>query len=249
MSKDQSIIIYHMPDDDVRAFECLREAFAKKQSSLKEDRHIASFPQEIQSIINFVERRYDGREARAINAGFICNGSFLCVNTRQLKAFISRCKSSINSSLQQLGYTSLKTKAKAHECLLSAIPCLSNDLETARQWTVRYSISNRGYPFFVKPYYGIFPPMPILQQKAPVPIKREVPVRKPAPLVLPMINLPQKEDRDDSVDISSSSNSEVEEQVTNNFMSCGVHYPIDDEEIIQNKLQEVDWDFSVSSVW
>ena len=232
---------YPLSECDKIEFEKLKQTFAKKQSSVKEDRHVASFSQEIQAIINFVDRRIDGREVRAINAGFTFNGVFICINTRILKNFISRCKSSINSSLQQLGYTSLKTKAKAQECLFAAIPCLANDPEYARQWTVRFSISRRCYPFFT----NAFPRFMFTQQiqaqqkpKAPPPMKPPklppMPIikRAPAPLVVPMVNLPIKLEETHPVEI-------VDEEI---HLDYHLSYGEDD---IFSSVYQMEWDFSI----
>jgi hypothetical protein len=63
--------------------------------------------------------------------------TFICVNTRQLKDFLGRCKSSINGSFQQLGYVAVPTKSKARTCVLSLLPGLVNEPNILRQWTVR----------------------------------------------------------------------------------------------------------------
>ena len=237
--------LYPLCADDKQAFESLKQTFAKKQSSVKEDRHVATFSQEIQSIINFVERRFEGREVRAINAGFMFNGIFICINTRILKNFISRCKSSINSSLQQLGYTSLKTKAKAQECLAASIPCLANDPETARQWTVRFSMNRRCFPFFTSIYSRIpilQPPQQIQKPKPAVQTKptsfppRPIIKKTPTPLVVPMVNLPPKNE-----DISPVTLLEQD-------VDWGLPVGIGEEDLF-SRISEMDWDFAVNSSW
>jgi len=165
--------------DDLSEFNKLKEYFHQQQSTKQSDRHVSSFPQEIQKIIMFIERRVDDRENRAIASGLAYNGSFICVNTRQLKHFIGRCKSSINSGFQQLGYSSLKTKSRAHACLLSVLPSLSNDVISSRQWTVRICMA---FPQFI-PVMEIRPIIPQMTQK----------VSKPIPLVVPMIANPNRQ--------------------------------------------------------
>jgi hypothetical protein len=55
-----------------------------------------------------------------------------------LKAFLARCKSSINGSFQQLGFIALRSKAKARDCVLIVLPALHNQQTIARQWTARF---------------------------------------------------------------------------------------------------------------
>ena len=242
---------YPMCEDDKQAFRQLHKNFAQKQSSVKEDRHVATFSQEIQSIINFIERRFDGKEARAINAGFSFNGTFICINTRQLKNFISRCKSSINSSLQQLGYTSLKNKAKSHECLVSCLPCLANDHETARQWTVRYSLRRIMNPFVMYQQLLMKIQPPIYQQPPTInqePKQQEQPlVRKP--MILPMVQLPEKKEELQNdpepyfVPSSPSDANDSDESCPLSLLSF--------EDCTQPLVDRLpyDWDFSISSYW
>jgi hypothetical protein len=95
------------------------------------------FPRELTTVIEYLERSSDNREARCIVAGVCFAGGLVCVNTQQLKGFLKRCKSSINGSFQQLGYVALRTKAKARNCVLTVLPSLQNDQRVLRQWTVR----------------------------------------------------------------------------------------------------------------
>ena len=233
--------LYPLSADDREEFERLKQTFARKQSSVKEDRHVASFSHEIQAIINFVERRADQREARAINAGFMFNGIFICINTRILKNFISRCKSSINSSLQQLGYTSLKTKAKAQECLFAAIPCLANDPDIARQWTVRFSISRRCFPFFTSTFPRMMLPQAVqAAQKPKAPVAKKPPTtlpmpiikKTPAPLVIPMVNLPIKMEGPAPVEL-------VDEEI---HLDYPINFADDD---LFSTVYQMEWDFSI----
>jgi hypothetical protein len=69
--------------------------------------------------------------------GIAFAGPFICVNTRLLKSFLGRCKSSINGGFQQLGYVAIRTKTKAHACILAIMRSLANDSNVMRQWSVR----------------------------------------------------------------------------------------------------------------
>lgn len=133
-----------LTEEDKREYMALQESFRTSQSS---DRHTATFQQEISRIVRFVDICPDRREQRALAAGLIYTGTYFCVNTQQLRKLICRCKSSINNGFQQLGFVSLKMKAKAQSCLLSALPCLMHDAFSIRQWTVRTSAVPSVYGF------------------------------------------------------------------------------------------------------
>ncbi|KAH0789761.1 hypothetical protein GPJ56_006263 [Histomonas meleagridis] len=132
---------------DKLEFQSLRRRFHQNQKISSKDPRLISFSNDLCEILRFIEHPGPGRENRTILAGVAFSGPFICVNTRQLKNFLGRCKSSINGSFQQLGYVALKTKSKARTCVLSLIPSLMNDQNTLRQWTVRCASSNAKFCF------------------------------------------------------------------------------------------------------
>lgn len=155
-------------EDDQASYRALKDSIGRK-SSKDSERHSLSFQNELRQIVAFVDQRLEDREKRALSTGFIHAGSFICVNTRQLKQFVGRCKSSINNGFQALGFVSVKTKAKARSCLLSVLPSLTDDPVQSRQWTVRCLV----------------PPVHYYQVPA-----RPVTYSRPATLPVPQINIP-----------------------------------------------------------
>lgn len=123
--------------EDQDEFMRLRTNFHNGQKISSKDRRIVTFSKELNIVLRFLERSSANLEARCILTGVCFVGPIICVNNRQLKAFLSRCKSSINGSFQQLGYVALKTKSKARNCVISALPMLQNHPNILKQWTVR----------------------------------------------------------------------------------------------------------------
>lgn len=123
--------------EDQVEFHTLCLHFHQSQKVPSKDRRLVSFSNELATILKYIEHSETNREIRTILCGVAFGGPFICVNTRQLKNFLGRCKSSINGSFQQLGYVALRTKSKARSCVLSIIPSLINDQNILRQWTVR----------------------------------------------------------------------------------------------------------------
>jgi hypothetical protein len=72
-------------------------------------------------VLKFLEYSESHREERCILAGIAFAGPFICVNTRLLKSFLGRCKSSINGGFQQMGYVAIKTKTKARGCVAAVL--------------------------------------------------------------------------------------------------------------------------------
>lgn len=132
---------------DKTEFQRLRANFYQNQRTSCKDKKIVTFSNELLSILKYIEHSEAGRENRTVMVGVCFAGPFIGVNTRQLKNFLGRCKSSINSSLQQLGYVALKTKSKARTCILSILPCLINDQNILKQWTIRCASEDAQFCF------------------------------------------------------------------------------------------------------
>ena len=126
-----------LTSDDKSEFLKLRSTFHRSGCASGKDRRVATFRKELCSVLSFLERDQVHREERCIVSGIAFAGPFICVNTRQLKAFLGRCKSSINGSFQQMGYVALRTKAKARNCITTIMKPLFKEQAILRQWTVR----------------------------------------------------------------------------------------------------------------
>jgi len=142
----------------------MRNSFAKSHCNNNQERQPASLFNDLQAVLTFVESRKKNQEARAIVAGIKKVGKYICVNTRQLKCLLCRCKSSINNSFQQLGYVSAKSKSK--NVLLGSLPSLLHNPILLRQWTIRCSDRT---PIQISPSHRISRQivMPIIQKVFP----------------------------------------------------------------------------------
>lgn len=128
----------------------LYDDFRIQQKNPNKDKKNQAFQNELITLMEYIEHSDDRREERAILIGVAFIGQLICVNTRQLKGFLGRCKSSINGSFQQLGYVALKTKAKARESVLEVLPSLAREQNMIRQWTVRCATKDSNLIFPTK---------------------------------------------------------------------------------------------------
>jgi hypothetical protein len=127
-----------LPTDDKAEFIRLRNQLHQTQQTPPgKDPRVVNFRKELLTVLKFLERSESYREERCILAGIAFAGPFICVNTRLLKSFLGRCKSSINGGFQQMGYVAIKTKTKARACIVTVMRPLINDPGLLRQWTVR----------------------------------------------------------------------------------------------------------------
>lgn len=68
--------------------------------------------------------------------------STIAINIRQLTLMTSKCKSSINGLLQQMGYIMPVQGTEASSTLITVFPFLKNNFQELRQWTIRQKIDN-----------------------------------------------------------------------------------------------------------
>jgi hypothetical protein len=131
--------------DDKRSYAALRAEFRDRKHTSTPDTPLV-FRCEIQSVMQFIGHSPIGRQDRSIVVGLAISGGIVAVNTRQLKTFIGRCKSSINGGFQQLGFDAVKTRLKAREWIIAILPSLELDQSSLRQWTVRVGRADRPLP-------------------------------------------------------------------------------------------------------
>jgi hypothetical protein len=167
--------------DDKSEFIRLRSSFHETQKTSSKDRHSITFQRELNIAFQYVERQLEHIDARAILTGVCFAGPIVCVNNRQLKSFLGRCKSSINGSFQQLGFTALRSKSKARDCVMAVLPALRGS-PIARQWTARYVSADAQFCFLSSIPHDHLPlilPEDLYDERRP-----PLPVYPPAPLTI-----------------------------------------------------------------
>jgi hypothetical protein len=136
-----------LSSDDQKEFARVRQEFEDSPKVTSRDRRLQTFPRDLRQVVSFIERSPQNAEARAIVVGLCFVGAVVCINTRQLKTFMARSKSSINGSFQTLGYRLVSAKSKAHECCLAAMPALRGNRDIIRQWTARVACETTTHRF------------------------------------------------------------------------------------------------------
>jgi hypothetical protein len=139
---DSKIPLRHwteLSEHDRHQYNELRLFFRQQQKDCLRERRTSPFTGEIIAILAFTDQKTPGRDHRCIVSGIAGAGPFLAVNTQQFKHLVGRCKSSINSCFQQIGYDVVRNRAKARESIWSIIPELRTEPGSIRQWTVRFA--------------------------------------------------------------------------------------------------------------
>ena len=126
-----------LSQDDKDEFMRLRSTFQHGQKISSKDRRIVTFSKELNLLIRYLERSPENLEARCVLIGVCFVGPYVCVNTRQLKSYLCRCKSSINGALAKMGYSTAPIKGDLSRGLVMAIPFLKGNFAEQRMWTIR----------------------------------------------------------------------------------------------------------------
>jgi hypothetical protein len=116
----------------------LHQALSAPSTRDKRHRRTDDFKEILEAIELFENIDDDDRWKRCLVCGVFTFPGGIAVNIQQLKALIVRCKSSINGSLKNLGYTRIASKLEGCEPLFETIPFLKTHGNELRKWTLRY---------------------------------------------------------------------------------------------------------------
>ena len=130
-----------LSEPDKRSYLFLRQTLASPTCKNRRNRSAQTFSEILEGIKTFVVRGEEkGDHDRSLVCGICWLNDKIAINTRQLRLILSKCKSSINGSFQQLGYGTIPTGADSSTELVKYFPELENNFPQLRQWTVRQLI-------------------------------------------------------------------------------------------------------------
>jgi hypothetical protein len=130
-------LLCRLPLSDQSEYVYLASHFAASDDRNKRNLGLPTFVKHLGMIHSFVCRG-DGYDALR---GFLCGIEFGCnsflVNTRQLKALMSRSKSCMNGCFQKLGYVVCRPARDIPTLFGQMLPNFACEVLTARQWCIR----------------------------------------------------------------------------------------------------------------
>ncbi|OHT10432.1 potassium/sodium hyperpolarization-activated cyclic nucleotide-gated channel 1 [Tritrichomonas foetus] len=129
-----------LTEADKNGYHTLKMAF--NAGSIKRNRghRIETFDGILDAIRRYAEQGNENDWKRFLVCGVCWMDQAIAINTRQLRLLISKCKSSINGSLQKLGFSTNTSHSESWNILFSRIPLLKDNFTEIRQWTIRYRI-------------------------------------------------------------------------------------------------------------
>lgn len=122
---------------DLSAYLSLRNFFYEQIHKSRKGERLDSFSDKLNMIKKYIDSSDSDKWKRSKVCGIIFFEDRLIINIQQLRILLGKCKSSINGSLQQLGYTSLPQGAPFGQNAVSQYEFLVNDKSEVKKWTVR----------------------------------------------------------------------------------------------------------------
>jgi len=130
-----------LSEQDKNGYNSLRLSFNPVKVGKNKNKNNDSLESMLLAIRMYAERFDENDWRRYLVCGVCWLENAIAINTRQLRILISKCKSSINGSLQRIGYFTKTSHAESWKVLFPKIPLLKDNFHELRQWTIRYKLS------------------------------------------------------------------------------------------------------------
>ena len=131
-----------LSDEDRCKYTCLKIAISSRSLKSQRNKRVETFNEILSEIQSFVVRGTKDDAVRGLACGVFWLAEGIAINTHQLRHLISKCKSSINGSLQKMGYSTSLGRTEAAIAISNAFPILKDNSTELRKWTVRKMTKN-----------------------------------------------------------------------------------------------------------
>jgi hypothetical protein len=124
-------------EEDQKQYILLRSELSSPAFSNQRGRSNSQFGAILNLIKAFVVRGTQTDLNRALVCGILWLPRNLAVNIHQLQILTSKCKSSLNGSLHNMGYGTIPTGLNSAGELIATYPWMKDNYAELRRWTVR----------------------------------------------------------------------------------------------------------------
>ena len=135
-----------LQEQDKATYLQLKHEFTAGNVKRVRNNRLETFDGILDAIRSFAERGDENDWRRFLVCGVCWMDNAIAINTRQLRLLVSKCKSSINGSLQKIGYSTNMSHTESWKILFPHIPLLKDHFSQLRQWTIRYKGVPQGQP-------------------------------------------------------------------------------------------------------
>ncbi|KAK8884794.1 hypothetical protein M9Y10_043914 [Tritrichomonas musculus] len=124
-------------EPDRTGYTYLRTFIKNNPESNQRNKRLTSFTDMLEIIRRYAIRGDSGDANRCLVCGILWLPGAIAINTHQLGFLMDKCKSSINGSLQILGYKETISRKTASDLVAKALLAIRDDRSELRKWTVR----------------------------------------------------------------------------------------------------------------
>jgi hypothetical protein len=135
-----------LSSDDAQAYIQLSMTFHASSPKSGKGERVDTFPERLTKIRAFVERDEKDSWKRSLVCGVFFLPDGFALHIRQLQLLMGKCKSSINGSLHQMGYSAHPQFQRLDNSCFSKVPD-RHMIGELKNWTVRKKIENK--PFVI----------------------------------------------------------------------------------------------------
>jgi len=132
-----SPIAWQLSDTDMFLYVCLKSSVASSSAKCPRNLRLNTFSEALDAIKSFVCRSDKDDPIRGMVCGIYWLPDGLAVNIHRLRQLVPKCKSSINGSLQKLGFTVNLGRSDCAQAVTSLFPFLKDNNPELRKWTIR----------------------------------------------------------------------------------------------------------------
>lgn len=131
-----------LKDEDKVEYISMKNRFREEINLSRHGERLDVFISRLKKVRNYVNKDSvpSNRWKRMVVCGimFLDNFDALAINIQQLKILLGKCKSSINGSLQQLGYIAKPSTHEINQEIAQQVPLFKDDYLELKKWTIRY---------------------------------------------------------------------------------------------------------------
>ena len=132
--------------EDQAMYVSLRNGLSSHACRNRRGKRLETFSEMMNTIKQYCIRSSDSDWKRCLVCGVCWLPTGIAVNTRHLSLLTDKCKSSINGSLQKMGYNTVQCRTEYSQPLIDQIPILKNNFNELREWTIRQYIAHTPTP-------------------------------------------------------------------------------------------------------
>ncbi|EAY23140.1 hypothetical protein TVAG_183770 [Trichomonas vaginalis G3] len=146
-----------LSETDKKEYNNLRSTLSSNAVRNRRGKRLEAFSEVLTAIKNFCIKGDSDDWKRCLVCGVCWLPEGIAINNRQFQVLIDKCKSSINGSLQKMGYGTIQSRQESIKLLSEHIPFLATNYQEAREWSVRQFISVTPEPSVQTKQYKLIP--------------------------------------------------------------------------------------------